>query len=46
MFEPIEDMPATVVAFSAHGRIHANDYVHTLIPAVEEVIDRTGEALR
>lgn len=44
MFTPIPDMPDDVVALSAHGEIHGDDYKKTFIPAVEEVIARTGEA--
>jgi hypothetical protein len=44
MFTPMLDLPDSVVGFTAHGKIHAKDYEDTLIPAVEEVIARTGKA--
>lgn len=44
MFTPIADLPDTTVGFTAHGKIHADDYDTTLIPAIEDVIARTGAA--
>ncbi len=44
MFTPIADLPDTAVGFRAHGEIHAEDYKETLIPAIEDLIARTGEA--
>lgn len=44
MFTPIVDLPDTTVGFTAHGKIHADDYSKTLIPAIEELILRTGAA--
>ena len=44
MFTPIADLPETTVGFTAHGKIHAEDYNNTLIPAIEDLIARTGAA--
>ncbi len=44
MFTPIEDLPDSVIGFTASGKIHADDYRQTLIPAVKDVISRTGKA--
>lgn len=44
MFTPIADLPDTIVGFTAHGKIHAEDYDNTLIPAIEDLIARTGAA--
>ncbi len=44
MFIPITDLPETTVGFTARGKIHAEDYRDVLIPAVEELIARTGKA--
>lgn len=44
MFEPIPDLPDTVVGFTAKGKIHSDDYKDTLIPAVKELIAKTGQA--
>jgi len=44
MFTPIQGLADTTVGFTAHGKIHADDYTKTLIPAVEDLIARTGKA--
>jgi hypothetical protein len=44
MFTAFPDLPETAVGFTAHGKIRAEDYEETLIPAVEELIERTGRA--
>ena len=44
MFTPIADLPDTTVGFTAHGKVHADDYNNTLIPAIEDLITRTGAA--
>ncbi len=44
MFTPIADLPGTTVGFTAHGKIHGDDYNKTLIPAIEDLIARTGAA--
>ncbi len=35
MINPIEGLPANVIAFEANGKVSANDYESTLLPAVE-----------
>ncbi len=44
MFKPIADLPDSVVGFTAQGKLHADDYKQTLIPAIEDLIARTGKA--
>ena len=44
MFRPIEGLPDDVIGFRAEGKIHADDYSNTLIPAVESLIGSTGKA--
>lgn len=44
MFVPITDLPDSTVGFTAHGKIHAEDYRDTLIPAIEHLIARSGKA--
>ncbi len=44
MFTPIHGLPDSVVGFTVQGKIHTDDYRTTLIPAVEDLIDRTGTA--
>jgi SpoIIAA-like len=44
MFTPIVGLPDTAVGFTVQGKIHTDDYRDTLIPAVEDLIDRTGKA--
>ncbi|HZJ28154.1 MAG TPA: STAS/SEC14 domain-containing protein [Acidimicrobiia bacterium] len=44
MFTPIAGLPETVVGVEAHGKIRAEDYRDTLVPAVEDLIARAGKA--
>lgn len=40
MIEKIPDLPDNVLGFTAKGRVTANDYESTIIPAVEELFSR------
>ncbi len=44
MFTPMEDLPDNVVGFTAQGKVHSDDYKDTLIPAIADLIERTGAA--
>ena len=44
MLTPIPDLPDTTVGFTAHGKVRSEDYEETLIPAIEQLIARTGKA--
>jgi SpoIIAA-like len=42
MVEPIPNLPANVLGFSARGTVTAKDYESTIIPAVEALFSRQG----
>jgi len=44
MLTPIPDLPDTTVGFIAQGKVRSEDYEETLIPAIEQLISRTGKA--
>ena len=44
MLVQIADLPTNIVGFTAEGEIHSDDYKNTLIPAIEDLIDREGKA--
>ena len=44
MFVPMADLPDTTLGFTAQGKIRAEDYRDTLIPAIEKLIDQQGRA--
>lgn len=43
MVEPIADLPANVVGFTATGTVTAADYERAIIPAVEALFARHGK---
>ena len=43
MIELMQDLPANVLGFSAHGKITGADYESTLIPAVEAKLKETAK---
>lgn len=43
MFEVMEDLPDGVVGVSATGTIGGDDYETTLIPVIDEAVDRYGK---
>ena len=44
MVEQIPDLPDNVLGFTAEGTVTADDYESIIVPAVEELIARTGKA--
>lgn len=43
MLEQINNLPSTVIGFTAKGQVTKEDYQSVFIPAVEESIGRTNE---
>jgi hypothetical protein len=42
MLELITSMPSTVVGIKATGQVKKEDYIKVLLPALEDLYDRTG----
>ena len=37
--EQLSDLPAGVIGFAAHGKLEADDYKNTLLPAVNKAVE-------
>jgi hypothetical protein len=43
MIEHLKDLPANIVGFKATGEVTEEDFTHTVMPKVKELIDQTDQ---
>jgi hypothetical protein len=45
VIEPLDDLPDGVIGFDVTGKVHADDYTGTLVPAIEQAAAAGGVRL-